>query len=104
MVVPFPSVLVAPSLKLQATRSPAVIGPAVTGAMARPYGLPPFSSGSTVEPIVAMVFGDSMLRMEGSTVIAALVADPLPPAPMQVRVYMTVPVPTGATVADPLGD
>jgi len=43
-----------------------------------------------------------MLRIDGSTVTATVVADPVPPAPVQARVYVTVPVPTGATVTDPL--
>jgi len=51
-----------------------------------------------------MVLGDNMLRMDGSTVTAAVFAEPVPPAPVQERVYVTVPVPTGATVADPLAD
>ncbi|HEX5460367.1 MAG TPA: hypothetical protein VFX20_10380 [Steroidobacteraceae bacterium] len=49
-----------------------------------------------------MVVGDSMLKMDGSTVTAAVVADPVPPAPMQDRLYVTMPVPAGATVIDPL--
>lgn len=44
---------------------------------------------------------DNMLRMEGFTVMAGVVAAPFPFIPMQVIVYVTLPVPEGATLIVP---
>jgi hypothetical protein len=63
--------------------------------------LPPFSVESIVEPIVVIVAVDNMLRIEGLTLTAAVVAVPFPFAPMQVIVYVTLPVPIGATLIVP---
>src|SRR5450631_4544417 len=84
MVVPRPPVLVAPSLKLHTMRSPAVISPDVIGAIPRPYGLPPPSIGSSVEPMVVIVF--NVIKTGGLTVTVALVADMLPPDPVHVSI------------------
>ena len=102
MVVPNPCLSWAPSLKLQMTRSPVVIKPAVAWAMTSPYGLPPCSIGSFVDPIVLIVAVDKVLMIEGFTVTMGLVTAALPPAPMHVSVKLTVPLPVGATVAFPL--
>jgi hypothetical protein len=44
------------SLKLQVIRSPAVMLPEVTGAIARPYGFSSPFTGSIVDPIVTRCF------------------------------------------------
>ena len=74
-------------MKLHTIRSPFVIRPAVAGAIARPYGFWSPFIGSTVDPMVVIVPAvDRVVRMEGETVTAGVVADALPPMPVQLNV------------------
>jgi hypothetical protein len=79
-----------------------VIDPAVVGAITSPYGLPPCSIGSIVDPIVVILATERLLRIVSSTVTGGLVAVTIPPAPVQLIVYVTVPLAVGATVTWPL--
>jgi hypothetical protein len=45
---------------------------------------------------------DKVLKMDGPTVTAAEVAMAVPPMPVQVSVYVAVPVAVGATTTEPL--
>jgi hypothetical protein len=45
---------------------------------------------------------DKVLRIDGFTVITGVVADVVPPNPVHVSVYVTMPVLVGATVSCPL--
>jgi hypothetical protein len=74
IVVPWPDALLeALLLKLQTIKSPAVMFPAVTGAMASPYGLLSPLVASTVDPIVVIV---------ESCVITPELDDPEEPVPI----------------------
>src|SRR5262249_13822857 len=81
-----------------------MINPAVIGATVSPYGLPPISIGSMVEPIVVMVLVDRALRLDAFTVIVGVVAVTVaPPAvPMHVKLYVPVPVLVGTMVVLPV--
>jgi hypothetical protein len=60
--------------------------------------------GSAVEPIVVIPATDKVLRRDGPTVTLAVVAEAVPPGPVHVNVYVTVPAAVGAIVAEPLVD
>ena len=60
--------------------------------------------GSAVEPIVVIPATDNVLSRDGPTVTLEVVAEAVPPGPVHVSVYVTVPVAVGAIVAEPLVD
>ena len=58
--------------------------------------------GSIVEPMEVILLGDKVLKIDGFTVTMGVVAVAIPPGPVQLNVYVTLPVPIGVTTTDPL--
>jgi hypothetical protein len=54
--------------------------------------------------MVVILLLASALRVEGFTVIVGLVAVIIPPTPLQVSVYVTLPGALGTTLVCPLSD